>query len=64
MMLVAVNSMTYGLHRTVVATLQNRYDSLKLAASKLLTDRSIMAYSTLDLTLLLTVNIVAQTLGL
>jgi len=41
-----------------------RYDSLKLAASKLLTDRSIVAYSTLDLTLLLTVNIVAQTLGL
>ena len=52
MMLVTINSMTYGLHRTVVATLQNRYDSLKLAASKSLTDRSIVVYSTLDLTFL------------
>ena len=64
MMLVTINSMTYGPYRTVVATLQNRYDSLKLAASKVLTDRSIVAYSTLDLTLLLTMNMNAQTLGL
>ena len=56
--------MTYSLYRTVIATLQNRYGSLKLTDQRFLTDRSIVAYSTLDLTLLLIVGIAAQALGI
>jgi len=50
MVTVLINSMTYSLYRTVIATLQNRYGSLKLTDQRFLTDRSIVAYSTLDLT--------------